>query len=132
MGKRKTELVQPPKVKFSAKEVKRQWPLLVWAAIFFAYGIVFHYIPLAGWIMAFQNYKPKNGLFHSKWIGMEKFKFLFSDKNFIDLTLKGRCTVQRPFFHMRFLCKLGFVEAFDQRSRSSFMVDGTMGFNGAT
>ena len=39
MGKRKTELVQPPKVKFSAKEVKRQWPLLAWAAVFFAYGI---------------------------------------------------------------------------------------------
>ena len=83
MGKKKAEVVQPPKVKFSAKEVKRQWPLLVWSAIFFAYGILFNYIPLAGWAMAFQNYKPKTGIFHSKWIGLDKFKFLFSDKVFI-------------------------------------------------
>ena len=83
MNKKKAELVKPPKVKFSVKEVKRQWPLLIWALAFFAYGILFHYIPLAGWAMAFQNYKPKLGILHSKWIGMDKFKFLFSDKNFI-------------------------------------------------
>jgi putative aldouronate transport system permease protein len=44
---------------------------------------LFNYIPLAGWAMAFQNYKPKTGIFHSKWIGLDKFKFLFSDKVFI-------------------------------------------------
>ena len=80
----KAEKVKPQKIKFSVKEVKRQWPLLVWAGIFFIYGIVFHYVPLAGWMMAFQNYKPKNGIFHSKWIGLDKFKFLFSDKVFIN------------------------------------------------
>ena len=81
----KAEKVKPQKIKFSVKEVKRQWPLLVWAGIFFIYGIVFHYVPLAGWMMAFQNYKPKNGIFHSKWIGLDKFKFLFSDKVFINV-----------------------------------------------
>ena len=80
----KAERVKPQKIKFSAKEAKRQWPLLVWAGIFFIYGIVFHYVPLAGWMMAFQNYKPKTGIFHSKWIGLAKFKFLFSDKVFIN------------------------------------------------
>ena len=83
MEKKKTAPVKPPKIRFSKKEVKRQWPLLLWSLAFFAYGILFNYIPLAGWVMAFQNYKPKTGLLHSKWIGMEKFKFLFSDKNFI-------------------------------------------------
>jgi putative aldouronate transport system permease protein len=83
MSKKKEPILAPEKVKFSKKEAKRQWPLLVWAAIFFAYGILFNYIPLAGWIMAFQKYKPKTGLLHSKFIGLEKFKFLFSDANFI-------------------------------------------------
>ena len=83
MDDKKIKVKNPGKVKFTWKEVKRQWPLLVWSAFFFAYGIVFHYIPLAGWVMAFENYKPKTGLFHSKYIGLEKFKFLFSDKNFI-------------------------------------------------
>jgi len=83
MAKPKTQKIVQPRVKWSSKEVKRQWPLLAWAFVFFAYGIVFHYIPLAGWVMAFQNYKPKTGLWHSKWIGMAKFKFLFSDEVFL-------------------------------------------------
>ncbi|MCR5215212.1 MAG: ABC transporter permease subunit [Eubacterium sp.] len=83
MSRAKAEIVKPQKVRFSVKEVKRQWPLLIWAGVFFIYGVVFHYLPLAGWVMAFQNYKIKDGLLHSKWIGMDKFKFLFSDVNFI-------------------------------------------------
>ena len=65
------------------KEIKRQKVLLIWAALFVIYGFIFYYLPLGGWIMAFQNYKPKTGLFHSKWIGLDKFKFLFSDATFI-------------------------------------------------
>ena len=65
------------------KEVKRQKVLLIWSALFLIYGFIFYYLPLGGWITAFQNYKPKDGLFHSKWIGLDKFKFLFSDATFI-------------------------------------------------
>ncbi len=83
MGKNKIRKIKPSKVKFSKKEVKRQWPLLVWSVFFFLYGLLFNYIPLAGWTMAFQNYKPKTGIFHSKWIGLDKFKFLFSDVTFL-------------------------------------------------
>ena len=83
MSANKTKLIKPSKVRFSKKEVKRQWPLLAWSLVFFAYGILFNYIPLVGWVMAFQNYKPKTGLLHSKWIGLEKFKFLFSDEELL-------------------------------------------------
>lgn len=65
------------------KEVKRQKVLLIWSAFFVIYGFVFYYLPLVGWIMAFQNYKPKNGMFHSKFIALDKFKFLFNDAVFI-------------------------------------------------
>lgn len=65
------------------KEVKRQKVLLIWSAFFVIYGFVFYYLPLVGWIMAFQNYKPKNGMFHSKFIALDKFKFLFGDAVFI-------------------------------------------------
>ena len=71
------------KQKITWKEVKRQKVLLIWSALFVIYGFIFYYLPLGGWIMAFQNYKPKDGLFHSKWIGLDKFKFLFSDAAFI-------------------------------------------------
>lgn len=65
------------------KEIKRQKVLLAWSAVFVIYGLIFYYIPLGGWIMAFQNYKPKDGILHSDFIGLAKFKFLFSDSTFL-------------------------------------------------
>lgn len=65
------------------KEVKRQKFLLVVSFFVVAYGIIFYYWPLTGWIMAFQQYKPKDGLLHSKFVGLAKFKFLFEDAVFL-------------------------------------------------
>ncbi len=67
----------------SMVDFKRQRVLIIWAAAFVIYGIIFHYIPLVGWLMAFQNYKPVTGLLHSQFIGLAKFKYLFSDITFL-------------------------------------------------
>ena len=80
---RKKTKNQEPKTKVTWAEVKRQKVLLLWAGIITLYGIVFYYLPLAGWTMAFQNYKPKDGILHSQFIGMEKFTKLFSDATFL-------------------------------------------------
>lgn len=71
------------KVKITWKEIKRQKFLLICSALFVIYGIMFYYLPLGGWIMAFQNYKPKDGLLHSAFVGLDKFKFLFTDVVFL-------------------------------------------------
>lgn len=71
------------KVRITKKELKRQRVLLIWAAIFVVYGFIFYYLPLGGWLMAFQNYTPKNGILHSPFIGLEKFKLLFNDITFL-------------------------------------------------
>ena len=71
------------KVKITWKEIKRQKFLLICSALFVIYGIMFYYLPLGGWIMAFQNYKPKDGLLHSAFVGLDKFKFLFTDATFL-------------------------------------------------
>lgn len=73
------------KMKFNWKEFKQQKVLMIWAGIFVAYGAVFCYVPLLGWLMAFQNYKPKDGIFGSKFIGLEKFARLFSDSTFLQV-----------------------------------------------
>ncbi len=75
--------VKEPKTKITWKEIKRQKVLLFWAAIMVVYGVVFYYLPLAGWTMAFQNYKPRLGIFHSEFVGWDKFRTLFSDMTFI-------------------------------------------------
>lgn len=72
-----------PKTKISWKEIKQQKVLLFWSAIIVVYGVIFYYLPLAGWVMAFQNYRPKDGLLHSQFIGLAKFQQLFSDITFI-------------------------------------------------
>ena len=69
------------KKKISKAELKRQSVLLILGAIFFVYGIVFYYLPLAGWFMAFQHFTMKNeffdSFFHSRFVGLGKFSFLF-------------------------------------------------------
>lgn len=71
--------------KITWAEVKRQKFLLLWSAIFIVYGVLFCYVPLGGWIMAFQNYKPAKGFLGSDFVGMDKFKFLFADSTFIQV-----------------------------------------------
>nr|WP_246426527.1 ABC transporter permease subunit [Paenibacillus rhizosphaerae] len=39
--------------------------------------IVFSYVPMAGAVIAFQDYKPWNGFIHSKWVGLEHFRTMF-------------------------------------------------------
>lgn len=69
--------------KITWKEVKRQKVLIILSAVFVIYGIIFCYVPLVGWLMAFQNYKPKLGIFHSEFVGMAKFVQLFEDASFL-------------------------------------------------
>ena len=69
--------------KITWKEIKRQKSLLIVAFFVTVYGIIFYYLPLAGWLMAFQNFKPKSCLLGSKFVGLDKFKFLFEDATFI-------------------------------------------------
>ena len=50
-------------------------PFVIWL-------FIFKYIPLWGWTIAFQDYKPALSMFDQKWNGLTQFKFLFSDANF--------------------------------------------------
>ncbi|MFC0390280.1 ABC transporter permease [Paenibacillus mendelii] len=38
--------------------------------------IMFHYIPMAGIVIAFQNFIPTKGFFDSKWVGWENFEMM--------------------------------------------------------
>lgn len=39
--------------------------------------VLFHYVPMGGLVIAFQNYKPRKGLLGSDWVGLQNFeKFL--------------------------------------------------------
>lgn len=77
--------VKKPKLRerFNMAEIKRQKVLLIWSAIIVVYGIVFYYLPLGGWAMAFENYRPNLGILGSEFVGLDKFRRLFEDATFI-------------------------------------------------
>lgn len=50
-------------------------PFVIWI-------FLFSYVPVWGWLTAFQNYKPKNGILNQKWVGFDNFVELFQDERF--------------------------------------------------
>ena len=61
-----------------------QWQLMVMSVPMLLYVFLFNYAPMWGWITAFQDYKPKQGLFGSKFVGMKNFQWLFGRADFIN------------------------------------------------
>ncbi len=64
------------------KKISEQKLLLLLMLVFMIYFIVFRYLPIAGWVMAFQNYKPHLGFTGSEWVGLKHFNELFGDPDF--------------------------------------------------
>ncbi|WNQ14257.1 ABC transporter permease subunit [Paenibacillus aurantius] len=44
--------------------------------------LIYHYVPAFGFVIAFQNFVPAKGIFHSKWVGWDNFTFLLQLPNF--------------------------------------------------
>ncbi|MCL6459171.1 MAG: ABC transporter permease subunit [Gorillibacterium sp.] len=50
-------------------------PFIIWL-------FIFSYLPVWGWLMAFQKYKPGKAILSQKWVGLENFRVLFADDTF--------------------------------------------------
>jgi putative aldouronate transport system permease protein len=59
------------------KRLREQRYLLLLSLPFVVWLLVFKYIPLAGWAMAFQDFKPHLGIFDQTWVGLKHFRDLF-------------------------------------------------------
>lgn len=60
-----------------------QRQLVLMSLPFVLYIILFKFVPLWGWNMAFQNYKPNLPFSKQQWVGFTKFLFLFKDREFL-------------------------------------------------
>lgn len=63
-------------------KIKRQMPLHFMLVPGILFVFVFCYVPMAGIVIAFQNFAPLKGVFGSKWIGFDNFRFLFELPDF--------------------------------------------------
>ncbi len=68
---------------FKLREYKTLLIMLSPAILFF---VIFSYIPMFGVVIAFQRYTFDGGIFHSPWIGLENFKFLFMGGDILNVT----------------------------------------------
>jgi len=92
VGMKKTDLIIEIKPKRNMFEkMKKQKTLIIMSIPFIIYVLVFCYAPLVGWVMAFQKYKPAKGLFDQVWVGLDQFKFLFSDSSFLRILRNTLC-----------------------------------------
>ena len=74
---------QPIQKKLDLKRMLfEQRYLILMSAPFVIWVIIFKYVPLVGWLMAFQDYKPKTGIMGSKWVGLKHFIALFHEEQF--------------------------------------------------
>jgi len=65
-------------VKSFSKQLYEQRFLLILSVPFVIWLIIFKYIPLVGWVMAFQDFKPHLGFFNQTWVGFKHFIDLFN------------------------------------------------------
>ncbi len=62
-----------------AERLRRDWPLCLMVIPGIVLIFIFHYIPIYGVLMAFQNYNPGKGILGSQWVGLRHFASFFRD-----------------------------------------------------
>lgn len=68
--------------KHQATVFKKNWHLLILCIPALVGYIMFNYIPMFGLVMAFKNYKYKDGIWGSAWVGLSNFKYLVGAPDF--------------------------------------------------
>jgi putative aldouronate transport system permease protein len=72
--------------------IAMSFPMVVWV-------LIFAYLPLTGWLMAFQNYQPRFGRFDQEWVGLENFRMFLQDPRFYEVL---RNTLVMSVLHIGF------------------------------
>jgi len=70
------------KNRVSLRLLKEQKWLLLMSVPFVLWIFVFNYVPVWGWTMAFQNFRPGRAFADQEWVGLSHFAELFADERF--------------------------------------------------
>ncbi|MFC0215768.1 ABC transporter permease [Paenibacillus chartarius] len=72
--------------------MRKHWMLYVMILPGLIFYLVFKYVPLAGSVIAFQNYQIFKGITGSPWVGFDNFKFIFEYRDFYNV-LRNTATI---------------------------------------
>ncbi|MDQ1908993.1 ABC transporter permease subunit [Paenibacillus sp. GD4] len=61
--------------------MQAQWPLYLMLIPGILVLIIYQYLPMFGFVMAFQNFKPVLGFFRSEWVGFDNFIYIMKLPN---------------------------------------------------
>jgi putative aldouronate transport system permease protein len=64
------------------RRLSKQKMLMLMSLPFLVWVILFKYVPLWGWTIAFQKYKLAKSIFDQIWVGLDNFKYLFTEDQF--------------------------------------------------
>lgn len=56
--------------------LKQEWPLHAMLLIPVVLVFIFSYVPMAGIVIAFQQFDPFKGIFGSKWVGLDNYRYI--------------------------------------------------------
>lgn len=71
------------KIRTFLKLLVKQRALVFMSVPFLIWLFIFKYVPLWGWSIAFQNFKPAKPFTEQEWAGWKHFNFMFSDDRFL-------------------------------------------------
>jgi len=79
------QAVNTPKKGFRKflQTIVNQQVLIYMSFPFLIHLIIFRYVPLSGWVMAFQDFKLNTSMWHQKLIGFKHFVDMFEDATFL-------------------------------------------------
>lgn len=67
------------------RDIRSNWDLYLIILPILIYYAIFHYAPMYGAIIAFENYKPAKGIIGSQWVGLKNFQTFFGTYYFVTL-----------------------------------------------
>jgi putative aldouronate transport system permease protein len=74
---------KPTGIKLFFKKLIQQRALVLMSIPFIIWLFIFKYMPLWGWTIAFQDFKPALDFADQTWVGFKHFTFLFGDERFL-------------------------------------------------
>lgn len=81
--------------------------------------VIFQYIPMYGVIIAFKNYKIKQGILGSAWVGLENFRYLFIREG-LWRSLRNSVTLSVAGFFINYLTTIAFALMLSEISNTKF------------